>query len=172
MNIEENPLSINEEYLAFIGSATTIWSGLDFTIQYLIWKLLKIDEEGDHGIAVTNNMMFREKITLAKTLANLWLEEGKLSARIHELLIDDLKTAKDLSEQRNKIMHGYFGITEEGEPYIEHVSTRGKVTSTLHFKNLDEFRYFINMVSCTLLNINQLTWTDWSGSPPEDRQGA
>jgi len=170
MNIEENPLSINEEYLAFIGSATTIWSGLDFTIQYLIWKLLKINEEDDHGIAVTNNMRFSDKIHLANTLINLWFEEGNIGKTTRDFLIEDLKTASKLSDKRNKIMHGYFGITEKGEPYIEHVSTRGKVTSTLHFKNPDEFRYFINAVSCTMFNIKQLTWIDWTGSPPEDRQ--
>ncbi len=172
MNLEENPFSIDEEYLAFIGSATIMWSELDFTIQCLIWKLLKIAEADDYGIAVTNNMAFRDKIHLAKTLVNIWLDEGNMSKRLSGDLINDLNSASTHSEKRNKIMHGYFGITEHGETYIEHVSTRGKLKSTLHFKTIDDFRYFINAISATAFNIKQLTWIDWPGSHPKDKQGA
>ena len=143
-----NPLSLPEDYLKAIGSATATLSTYEFLLEQLIWKLLELDVTTGYGESLTTHMGFRQKIHVIGTLC----EQQHLNSDINQVnfIIAKklLSKADEISVERNKIIHGIWGNDPDtGATYLMNLSAYGKFKFQQKYNNIEDLNNFIDEVN-------------------------
>ena len=143
-----NPLSLPEDYLKVIGSATATLSTYEFLLEQLIWKLLKLDITTGYGESLTTHMGFRQKIHVIGTLCEQKHKNSDISQDNYTIAKKLLSKANEISVERNKIIHGIWGIdSDTGATFLINLSAYGKFNFQLKYSNIEDLNNFIGDVN-------------------------
>jgi hypothetical protein len=105
--------SVSMSQQRFIGRVVVAWSKLEMVLQELIWTLA--DLEMEDGRIFTERQDVTRLISMLRALAELHIpDEGEPNQR-HRLL-DVLDVVDQLKEERNRIVHGSWGILVSPNP--------------------------------------------------------
>ena len=143
-----NPLSLSEDYLKAIGSATATLSTYEFLLEQLIWKLLGRDVTTGYGESLTTHMGFRQKIHVIGTLCEQQDINSDISQVHYTIAKKLLSKANEISVERNKIIHGLWGNDPDtGATYLMNLSAYGKLNFQQKYSNIEDLNNFIGDVN-------------------------
>lgn len=118
-------LDLSRATLAEIGRVTVCWSALEFTMQAIVWHLLRL--ERTEGLAVTTHLSMPRLTELALTLIDQTYGDGDKWKRADALF----RRVGRMGTERNNIVHSiWFDGRILGPPDLSHALThraRGKM---------------------------------------------
>ena len=99
--------TIPDDYKKAIGEVVIQWARLEFTVEYLIWRVLRLDEED--GRAITSRLDMKPKTEMLVNLAERYFSPKEATAKLK----DYVSHIAHLHKLRNRIIHGFWAIVDE-----------------------------------------------------------
>jgi len=104
VRVQRVALELDEPYYTEIGAILHKWATLEYLLQNIIWRAMKLDNK--QGRVLTMGMGINGLVGILRNLPRRWISDEGIAAELSKLI----KAVQDKVEMRNYLSHGVWTI--------------------------------------------------------------